>query len=32
MFFAGESMRLDREWSTATLWTNDIRAAGVLEG
>jgi hypothetical protein len=31
MFFAGESMRLDREWSTATLWRNEVRADGALE-
>ena len=31
MFFVGESMRLDREWSTATLWRNEVRAPGVLE-
>jgi hypothetical protein len=32
MFFVGESMRLDREWSNATLWRNDVRAAGALDG
>jgi len=32
MPFAGDSLRLDREWSNANLWMADAREAGLLDG